>query len=58
MLPSVTLGLFTVNIIEPLGLHLAVDESPDEASQELLGLGVAVRLACSPAVSQVRLSAR
>lgn len=45
MLMRMALRLFSVNVVQSLGLNLAVHESTNEAGKDLLGLSVAIRLA-------------
>lgn len=46
LLLSVVLSLLLINEVEALALKLLVDEGSGEASEELLGVGVALGLAC------------
>ena len=46
-LTGVVLSLLAVDEVQTLGLNLTVDEGTGETSDDLLGLGVVVNLACS-----------
>lgn len=39
-----TLGLFLINKVQSSRLNLAINKGTDKTGQDLLGLGVAVRL--------------
>lgn len=46
LLTSLVLGLLLVEEVQSPGLDLTVDKGTGESSEDLLGLGVALRLAC------------